>query len=157
MVLKDHINLPGFSCQHPLRGPNDDRFGDRFFPVNDMYDRELRELARELASSLNLDDIVKEGIYTMVGGPNYETVAELKLLSLLGVDSVGMSTIPETLVAHHCGIKVFACSLITNLCIDDYDTSLKPNHEEVVEVGKKRAEDLKDFVTLMVQKMSTFE
>jgi len=157
MILKDHINLPGFSCQHPLRGPNDDRFGTRFFPVNDIYAKELRDLAKQLASSLKLDEVVKEGIYTMVGGPNYETVAELKLLSLLGVDSVGMSTIPETLVAHHCGIKVFACSLITNLCVDDYETNLKPNHEEVVEVGKQRAEDLKEFVTLMVQKMATME
>jgi len=157
MILKDHINLPGFSCQHPLRGPNDERFGDRFFPVNDIYSKELRDLAKELAHQLDLDEVVKEGIYTMVGGPNYETVAELKLLSLLGVDSVGMSTIPETLVAHHCGIKVFACSLITNLCVIDYETKLKPNHDEVVEVGKQRAQDLKEFVKLMVQKMATMD
>jgi len=157
MILKDHINLPGFSCQHPLRGPNDDRFGDRFFPVNDLYSKDLRDLGKKLAVSLNLTDVVKEGIYTMVGGPNYETVAELKLLSLLGVDSVGMSTIPETLVAHHCGIKVFACSLITNMCVDDYESKDMPDHEEVVEVGRQRAEDLKHFVTLMVQKMANME
>ena len=99
----------------------------------------------------------------MVGGPNYETVAELKMLRELGVDSVGMSTIPETIVAHHCGMKVFACSLITNMCVVEYGTGIETNHEEVrrgrglsnialqvIEVGKKRADDMKDFIAQMV-------
>ena len=105
MVLKDHINLPGFACQHPLMGPNDERFGPRFFPTNDLYNKEYREIARlvikignviqpsnplQVARSLNLDGIVRQGVYAMVGGPNYETVAELKMLKELGVDSVGM-------------------------------------------------------------------
>merc|ERR1712013_442643 len=88
MVLKDHINLPGFARNHPLRGPNDERFGPRFFPCNDIYNTAYRKIARRVA---------------MVGGPNYETVAELKMLRELGVDSVGMSTIPETIAAHHSG------------------------------------------------------
>ena len=67
----------------------------------------------------------------MVGGPNYETVAELKMLRELGVDSVGMSTIPETIAAHHCGMKVFACSLITNMCVVEYGTGIDTNHDEV--------------------------
>jgi len=154
MILKDHINLPGFSCQHPLRGPNDTNFGPRFFPCNDLYDPTYRKVARKLAWDLKLEGVVREGIYTMVGGPNYETIAELKLLRTLGVDSVGMSTIPETIVAHHCGIRVFACSLITNLCIVEYGTGLETNHEEVIEVGKRRAEDLKRFVEHMVVRMS---
>jgi len=154
MILKDHINLPGFSCQHPLRGPNDTKFGPRFFPTNDLYDPIYRKMARKLAVDLRLEGLVREGIYTMVGGPNYETIAELKLLRTLGVDSVGMSTIPETIVAHHCGIRVFACSLITNMCIVEYGTGLETNHEEVIEVGKRRAEDLKRFVAQMVTRMA---
>lgn len=154
MVLKDHINLPGFACQHPLRGPNDERFGPRFFPTNDLYCQKFRQLARKVAVSLHLEGVIREGVYTMVGGPNYETVAELNLLRELGVDSVGMSTIPETIVAHHCGIKVFACSLITNLCVVEYGTGIETNHEEVIEVGKRRANDLKIFVTKMVVQMS---
>jgi purine-nucleoside phosphorylase len=150
MVLKDHINLPGFACNHPLRGPNDERFGPRFFPCNDLYNAHYRVLARKVARELNLDGIVRLGVYAMVGGPNYETVAELKMLRELGVDAVGMSTIPETIVAHHCGIKVFACSLITNLCVVEYGTGIETNHEEVIEVGKKRADDMKDFISKMV-------
>ena len=108
MMIKDHINLPGFSCQHPLRGendktsfqqgrlrqidnllpsgPNDQRFGPRFFPTNDLYNKKFRDIGKQVARSLNLDGIVREGVYTMVGGPNYETVAELKMLRELGND-----------------------------------------------------------------------
>jgi purine-nucleoside phosphorylase len=154
MVLKDHINLPGFSCQHPLRGPNDTRFGPRFFPLNELYNVSYRKMAKKLARGLGLEGIVREGVYAMVGGPNYETVAELKMLRELGVDSVGMSTIPETIVAHHCGMKVFACSLITNLCIVEYETGQDTNHEEVIEVGKRRANDLKQFVEKLVVEIS---
>ncbi|XP_023344677.1 purine nucleoside phosphorylase isoform X2 [Eurytemora carolleeae] len=155
MVMKDHINLPGFSCQHPLRGPNDERFGPRFFPTNDLYCHEYRKLARKVGIELRLEGVIREGVYIMLGGPNYETVAELKMLREMGVDSVGMSTIPETIVAHHCGIKVFACSLITNMCIVEYGSGIETNHEEVMEVGHRRAEDLKKFVTKMVEKMSS--
>lgn len=151
MVLKDHINLPGFSCQHPLRGPNDERFGPRFFPTNDIYRKEFRDVARRVARQLNLDGIVRQGVYAMVGGPNYETVAELKMLREMGVDSVGMSTIPEVIVAHHCGMKVFACSLITNMCVVEYGTDIETNHEEVIEWGRKRAEDMKVFISRMVE------
>jgi len=150
MVLKDHINLPGFACINPLRGPNDERFGPRFFPCNDLYNHEYMKISKKVARDLNLDGIVRLGVYAMVGGPNYETVAELKLLRELGVDSVGMSTIPETIVAHHCGMKVFACSLITNMCVVEYGTGIETNHEEVIEVGKKRADDMKDFIAKMV-------
>lgn len=151
MMIKDHINLPGFSCQHPLRGPNDQRFGPRFFPTNDLYNKKFRDIGKQVARSLNLDGIVREGVYTMVGGPNYETVAELKMLRELGVDAVGMSTIPETIVAHHAGIKVFACSLITNMCVVEYNTGIDTNHEEVIEWGRKRANDMKDFIARMVE------
>ena len=100
-------------------------------------------MARQVARELNLEGIVRQvtffawiefcyqGVYAMVGGPNYETVAELKMLRELGVDSVGMSTIPETIAAHHCGMKVFACSLITNMCVVEYGTGIDTNHDEV--------------------------
>ena len=106
MMIKDHINMPGFACQHPLRGedsqttdqqgrlclsdylpslgPNDQRFGPRFFPTNDLYNKKFRDIGKQVARSLNLDGIVREGVYAMVGGPNYETVAELKMLRELG-------------------------------------------------------------------------
>merc|ERR1711936_1427248 len=110
-------------------GPNDERFGPRFFPCNDIYNTAYRKIARRVARELNLEGIVRQGVYAMVGGPNYETVAELKMLRELGVDSVGMSTIPETIAAHHCGMKVFACSLITNMCVVEYNTGIDTNHE----------------------------
>jgi len=157
MVLKDHINLPGFSCEHPLRGPNDVRFGPRFFPTNDLYNPVWRRIAHKIAFDMRMEGVVREGIYTMVGGPNYETVAELKMLRTLGVDSVGMSTLPESIVAHHCGMSVFACSLITNLCIVEYGTGIETNHEEVIAVGKRRAKDLKVFVSKMVTAINDYE
>merc|ERR1711936_1156083 len=140
MVLKDHINLPGFACNHPLRGPNDERFGPRFFPCNDIYNTAYRKIARRVARELNLEGIVRQGVYAMVGGPNYETVAELKMLRELGVDSVGMSTIPETIAAHHCGMKVFACSLITNMCVaisKNPEVPLQEAEAEAAQNGRK--------------------
>merc|ERR1711936_1406898 len=135
MVLKDHINLPGFACNHPLRGPNDDRFGPRFFPCNDIYNTDYRKMARQVARELNLEGIVRQGVYAMVGGPNYETVAELKMLRELGVDSVGMSTIPETIAAHHCGMKVFACSLIAKMVVAISKNPEVPLHEAEAEAA----------------------
>jgi len=157
MVLKDHINLPGFSCEHPLRGPNDEKFGPRFFPTNDLYNPTWRKIAHKIAFDMRMEGVVREGIYVMVGGPNYETVAELKMLRALGVDSVGMSTLPETIVAHHCGMTVFACSLITNMCIVEYNTGVETNHEEVIEVGKRRANDLKVFISRMVSAINEYK
>merc|ERR1711936_628262 len=140
MVLKDHINLPGFACNHPLRGPNDERFGPRFFPCNDIYNTAYRKIARRVARELNLEGIVRQGVYAMVGGPNYETVAELKMLRELGVDSVGMSTIPETIAAHHCGMKVFACSLIAKMVVaisKNPEVPLQEAEAEAAQNGRK--------------------
>merc|ERR1712107_519337 len=120
--MGDHINLPGFAALHPLRGPNDERFGSRFFPANEVYSTKAISIAKEVGR----ESWMRQGVYSMTGGPNYETDAEVRLLRAFGIDAVGMSTIPETLVAHHCGMEVFACSLITNLC------GVKTNHEGVV-------------------------
>merc|ERR1711879_355175 len=92
-----------------------------------------------------------EGVYTMLGGPNFETVAELKMLRVCGVDAVGMSTIPEVLVARHCGINVFAFSLITNECILEEDTNLAANHEEVMEAANMRQNQLRAFVGHVIE------
>ncbi len=91
MVLKDHINIPGFTGTHPLKGPNDNRFGSRFFAVNDCYDRKFRRFAKELSVEMGVERHIHQGVYAMLGGPNFETVAELKMLRICGVDAVGQS------------------------------------------------------------------
>ena len=92
MILKDHINMPGFTGMHPLRGPNDNRFGGRFFALNDCYDKRWRIMAKDIYKSMGEEAPGKslhEGVYTMLGGPNFETVAELRMLKICGVDAVG--------------------------------------------------------------------
>lgn len=95
VIVKDHINIMGFAGNNPLQGPNDARFGPRFPPMNRAYDRKLTNLAFQIAKDLGIEKDVHEGVYTCLGGPNYETVAELKMLKILGVDAVGMSTVHE--------------------------------------------------------------
>lgn len=98
VIVKDHINMMGLSGNNPLQGPNDARFGPRFPPMNKAYDADLRKHALQVAKDLGIQDQVHEGVYTCLGGPNYETVAELKMLRILGVDCVGMSTVHEVSV-----------------------------------------------------------
>lgn len=95
VIVKDHINFMGFAGNNPLQGPNDARFGPRFPPMNKAYDADLRKHALEISKELGIENQVHEGVYTCLGGPNYETVAELKMLRILGVDCVGMSTVHE--------------------------------------------------------------
>jgi purine-nucleoside phosphorylase len=151
MIVGDHINMMGFAGNNPLQGPNDERFGPRFPPMNKAYNKELTEYGKELAKKLNIPEIVHEGIYTCLGGPNFETVAELRMLKMLGADAVGMSTVHEVIIARHCDMIVFAFSLITNMCITNYETYDKPNHEEVMDVGKMRQDLLKVFVKELVK------
>lgn len=152
MLVKDHINMPGFTGMHPLRGPNDGRFGGRFFALNDCYDKDYRIMAKKIHQSMeeNAPGALHEGVYAMLGGPNFETVAELRMLKVCGVDAVGMSTIPEVLVARHCGISVFAFSLITNECILEEDADEMANHEEVIATANQRQEQLRAFVAKMI-------
>lgn len=95
VIVRDHINLMGFAGNNPLQGPNDLRFGPRFPPMNKAYDLEMRRHAMDIAKELGIEKEIHEGVYTCLGGPNYETVAELKMLKILGVDCVGMSTVHE--------------------------------------------------------------
>ena len=113
MLIRDHINMPGLAGANPLLGPNDERFGGRFPPLAHAYDAQLRALAHAIAAS-SPEIMLHEGIYTMVGGPNYETGAELRFLRAVGTDAVGMSTVPEVIVARHAGMQVLGLSLITN-------------------------------------------
>ncbi len=112
-VIKDHINLVGVS---PCRGQNLDEFGDRFYSVGNMYDKDLRELAKSCAIKLGFS--LQEGTYFYTVGPQFETPAEIRAIRLLGGDMCGMSTVTEALTAAHCGMKVLCLSLATNLSAD---------------------------------------
>ncbi|XP_031634492.1 purine nucleoside phosphorylase-like [Contarinia nasturtii] len=150
VIVKDHINLMGFAGNNPLQGPNDTRFGPRFPPMNRAYDSKMKQLAMKIACDLDIKNQIHEGVYTCLGGPNYETVAELRMLKILGVDCVGMSTVHEVITARHCDLKAFAFSIITNKCITEYESKEEPGHEEVVEVGKKRQFILTELVRRLI-------
>ena len=130
MLITDHIN---FSGDNPLMGPEMPEFGPRFADVSDLYTRALREkiLAAADASGIAL----RQGVYMMFTGPNYETPAEVRMAQILGADAVGMSTAPEALVAGHCGMRVLGISCITNHAAGV--TEAKLDHSEVVEVAAK--------------------
>ncbi|KAG2417181.1 purine nucleoside phosphorylase [Aspergillus terreus] len=172
-VVSKHIFLSGLAGNHPLRGPNDEEFGPRFPPLSDAYDLELRRHVHKAWKTV-VDPLSKrrlhEGVYAYVGGPSYETRAECRMLRQLGADVVGMSTVPEIVVARHCGIRVLALSLVTNNAVlapvprgDDgllegkdvkeLDAILqegKANHEEVLEAGRLAAIDMQRLVVRAV-------
>lgn len=153
MLIKDHINMPGFAGTNPLAGPNDQRFGTRFPCMSNAYDRQLKQLAREVGDELGFGEFLREGVYCVLGGPSFETIAECHMLHRLGADAVGMSTVHEVIVAHHSGMRCFALSLISNLSVLDYDSQEKANHEEVLETGRLRAGQLQKLVSTMVSRL----
>ncbi len=134
MLLNDHINFVGMSGNNPLMGPNDPTLGPRFVGMVQTYDRELRRVAREVAQKASIT--LHEGVYVCLSGPNFETPAEIRMLRTIGGDAVGMSTVHEVLVARHMGMRVMACSGITNECFDAIDIDMETNHEEVLDAGK---------------------
>lgn len=154
MIVKDHVNFMGFAGNNPLQGPNDERFGPRFPPMNNAYDADIRSIAKGIVKDMGMENEVHEGVYTCLGGPNYETVAELKLLQILGVDAVGMSTVHEVVTAKHCEMICFAFSLITNLCVPEYECTEEACHEDVMLIGKRRQTVLTELVGRVVQKIS---
>ncbi|KTG38737.1 hypothetical protein cypCar_00044953 [Cyprinus carpio] len=157
MIIKDHLNIPGFAGNNPLVGPNDERhvymFGVRFPCMSDAYDRELQQLALDVGSELGYSDFLREGVYCVLGGPSFETIAECRMLNKLGADAVGMSTAHEVIVARHCGMRVFALSLITNKVVSDYNSEKKANHEEVLQTGKQRAEQMERLVSTIITRI----
>jgi purine-nucleoside phosphorylase len=129
VVIRDHINLQG---QNPLVGANDDRFGPRFPDMTDAYNAEFRKYALEEAEQLGGG--IHEGIYAAMLGPSYETPSEIRFLRTIGADLVGMSTVPEVIVARHLGLEVLAISCVTNMAAGM--SGEKINHEEVMETGE---------------------
>lgn len=135
MLITDHINqFP----EHPLRGRNDERLGTRFPDMSEPYCRSLLEKGAKIAAQLNIP--VQQGVYVGLQGPTFETPAEYRWLHIIGGDAVGMSTVPEVIVAIHGGMKVFAASIITDL--GGYDNPVKVSHEEVLEAAGKAAPKL---------------
>jgi len=130
MVIDDHINLMG---SNPLIGPNDDLFGPRFPDMTHVYSARLRAIAD--AASAGAGVPVRHGVYVALHGPSYETPAEIRFLRGIGADAVGMSTVPEAIVARHMGIEVLGISCITNPAAGVFPTPL--NHEEVMEVARR--------------------
>jgi purine-nucleoside phosphorylase len=132
MLITDHINLLG---DNPLIGHNDDRLGPRFPDMSEPYDRELGDVAREAARGKGIT--LREGVYVAVAGPNLETRAEYRMLRALGADVVGMSTVPEVIVAVHAGLRVLGLSIITDMCIPE---ELEPASLEKIIATANRAE-----------------
>ena len=131
MRIADHVNFPGMAGNSPLSGPNDSRLGPRFPALTDAYDRELGAIAVNAARELGVT--LHEGVYGMLAGPSFETPAELRMLQLLGIDAVGMSTVPEVIVARHGGMRVLGISMISNIATPDAPPA---NHEEVLAAGE---------------------
>jgi len=130
MLITDHINLMG---DNPLRGKNIDEFGPRFPDMTEAYNKDLISVAEKVAADKGI--IVNKGIYAGLGGPNYETPAEIRYLRNCGADAVGMSTIPEVIVANHMSMKVLGISCITNMAAGVLPEPL--NHEEVMKIAEK--------------------
>jgi len=143
MVISDHLNLMGVN---PLRGANDERFGPRFPDMSAVYSHELQELVIDEAKAIGVE--VRRGIYGALSGPSYETPAEIHLLRNLGADAVGMSTVPEAIVARHMGLEVLGISCITNMAAGISDEPI--NHEEVMATGDRVRETFSELLRRVI-------
>lgn len=171
MLITDHINISNIS---PLRGPNNELFGERFPNMTEAYSLRLREIAKDAAlykddpdAKIDFKDKIiefakdvvdaeydakidlKEGVYAFMQGPQYETPAEVKMLEILGADAVGMSTVPEVILANQLGLEVLGLSCITNAT----GSGVKPTHEEVIENADKVAEKFKQLVMRIIRRI----
>lgn len=147
MLISDHINCSG---SNPLVGANLDDFGPRFPDVSDIYTKELRAKLKTIAINQGID--LNEGVYIMYSGPNYETPAEIRFYRAVGADAVGMSTVPEALVATHCGMKIIGISCITNMATGVLDKKL--DHKEVIETANKVKSDFTKLLQLAIEMVS---
>lgn len=147
VMLDDHINLMGLN---PLIGPNDEAVGPRFPDMSQPYDLELRRLAIQAANEQRLP--LHEGVYVAVAGPNLETRAEYRMLRQIGADVVGMSMVPEVLVARHCGLRVLAVTVVSDACIPE---TLKPaSLEELLRVARETEPKLTALLRTVMQRMA---
>jgi len=146
MVIRDHINL---IPDNPLRGVNYELWGPRFPDLSSAYDPELRRLIKEVSAELGMS--LQEGVYVAVPGPSLETPAETRFLRMIGADAVGMSTVPEVIVANHAGLKVLAISVISN--INDPDNFKPILFEEVVAASKRASQTLSQLVYRFLQRL----
>lgn len=147
VCLADHLNLLG---ANPLRGPNDDRLGLRFPDMTDVYSPRLRALAFEEAARLALP--LKSCVYACLPGPSYETPAEIRMLRVLGADVVGMSTVPEAIVARHSGLDVLAFALVTNAAAGLGNTPI--SHREVLDEGRRAGSRLGELIARVVERLT---
>ena len=153
MLIEDHVNVMGWGGQNPLVGPNDDSMGPRFPSMNPAYDPGLLKLAEEASQACNVP--VREGVYIVLAGPTYETPAELRVLGQWG-DAVGMSTVPEVIVARHGWgrgkMRVLGISNITNMALPD--SKVAANQEEVIREGKRSGPRLQRLVREMLKRIT---
>lgn len=149
MLIKDHINYSGMN---PLMGKNLDEFGPRFPDMSDIYTRACRAKVKEIAQRLNIP--LQEGVYAMYSGPSFETPAEIRMFRILGADAVGMSTVPEAIVARHAGMQVIGISCITNMAAGILDQPL--SHAEVMETAAKVKDKFTGLVDEIIRESPSF-
>ena len=145
IILKDQINM---MPEHPLRGKNDERFGPRFLNMSEPYSKNMVAKAKELAKNLNI--IVQDGIYLGLQGPTFETLAEYKMVKILGADCVGMSTVPEVIVARHMDMECFGLSVITDMGNEENIETV--SHDEVLEAAKKAEPNVRSLIKELILK-----
>lgn len=146
MAITDHINMIG---DNPLRGENDERFGPRFPDMTGAYTPAYLEAAHEVAREIGM--VLFEGVYMALRGPSYETPAEIRMMRRLGADAVGMSTVPEVIVARHCAMKVLAISCITNIAAGM--SSAQIDHNEVMQVGEGAGKQLAELIVRLIPRI----
>jgi len=149
MLITDQINLLGMAGLNPLRGPNLSEFGERFPDMSQAYDRELNQLARHAAQKADIP--LREGVYACLAGPSFETPADLRFLRIIGTDAVGMSTVPEVIVARHGKLRVLGLSGISNKA--NLDGSTVTTHEEVLSAGKILVPKLKTIILNVLRQL----
>lgn len=145
VLIKDHINM---MPEHPLRGKNDERFGPRFLNMSEPYSRKMMTKAREIASEKEIK--IHDGVYLGLQGPTFETLAEYRMVKALGADCVGMSTVPEVIVARHMDLEVFGLSVITDM--GDEDNIEEVNHAEVLKAAQKAEPHVRMLIKTLIER-----
>jgi inosine guanosine and xanthosine phosphorylase family len=146
VLISDHINLQG---SNPLVGANEDELGPRFPDMSEAYSQHYREIVKRAAAELNIE--ITEGVYAAMSGPSYETPAEIRFLRTIGADVVGMSTVPEVIVANHMGMKCLAISCVTNMAAGVLPQKI--NHDEVLETGAMVRETLVKLLKAVIPRL----